>query len=55
MRTVKSWAEVPSFTSEDEESDFWANHELSNELLAEMKQQADPILPIRQPRNRGVR
>jgi hypothetical protein len=29
---VHSWDDVPDFTSENEEADFWASHELGDEL-----------------------
>jgi predicted DNA binding CopG/RHH family protein len=54
MTTVRSWEEVPSFESEAEESAFWATHDLSDELLARMKPDADPELPPPRPRTRPI-
>jgi len=37
--------DIPRFTSEDEEHEFWATHSLGPGLLAEMKPAFDPELP----------
>ncbi len=39
--------DIPRFTSEDEEAEFWATHTLGPGLLAEMRpaREADPDLP----------
>ncbi|MGH2660695.1 MAG: CopG family antitoxin [Actinomycetota bacterium] len=54
MRTVRSWDEVPAFASEEEESAFWATHDLSEELLAQMRPDADRRLPKPRPRTRPI-
>jgi uncharacterized protein (DUF4415 family) len=51
---VHSWAEVPRFGSEAEEADFWATHELGEELLARMGKDADPGLPPPRPRTKPI-
>jgi predicted DNA binding CopG/RHH family protein len=48
MRTVQSFEEVPKFASEAEEAEFWASHELGDELVAQMRPHADRKLPNRQ-------
>ncbi|MGH8585357.1 MAG: CopG family antitoxin [Gammaproteobacteria bacterium] len=52
--TVHSWDEVPAFGSEAEESAFWATHELSDELLAQMTTEGDAKLPPPRPRTRPI-
>ena len=52
--TINRWDEVPAFTSEAEESTWWGRHELSDELLAEMRPDADPDLPPARPRTRRI-
>lgn len=54
IATIHSWNEVPAFESEAEESAFWATHDLSDELLAEMKPAADANLPPPRPRTRPI-
>jgi predicted DNA binding CopG/RHH family protein len=54
MTPVKSWKEVPSFKSEKEEADFWRTHMPSANLLKEMRQLPDNILPPPRPRTRPV-
>jgi len=54
MKTVHKWDEVPAFTSEEEESGFWATHELGDELLAAMTPDADKSLPAPRPRTRPI-
>lgn len=54
MKTVHNWDDVPSFTSEEEESAFWATHELSEALLQAMKPEADKNLPAARPRTRPI-
>lgn len=54
MSTVKSWKEVPSFRSEKEKSDFWRTHTPSENLLDEMKELPEEILPHARPRTRPV-
>jgi len=54
MTLVSSWTEVPSFKSEKAESAFWRSHTLSENLLDEMRELPDHILPPAQPRTRPV-
>jgi hypothetical protein len=47
--TVRTIRDIPLFSSEDEERDWWATHELGEELLAELRPgQADlaDLMPI---------
>jgi uncharacterized membrane-anchored protein len=37
MRTVESWSDVPQFTDEAHEAEWWSTHEPSDGLLAQMK------------------
>jgi predicted DNA binding CopG/RHH family protein len=37
MVTIHSWDEVPQFSSEAEESEWWGNHDLGGELLDQFK------------------
>lgn len=32
MNEIKSWSEIPEFTTEDEEREFWDTHSISAEL-----------------------
>ena|SRR5438552_4384995 len=54
MTVVRSWTEVPSFKSEKAESAFWSTHTLSENLLDEMRELPDHILPPAGPRTRPV-
>lgn len=54
MKTIHRWDDVPAFSSEQEESAFWATHELSDELLAGMRPDADAKLPAPRPRTRPI-
>lgn len=33
MKTITSWNEIPSFSSEEEEAKFWLSHELDAALM----------------------
>jgi len=33
MKTIKNWDELPEFESEQEENDFWQNHEIDGDLM----------------------
>lgn len=33
MKTLSSWSDLPSFKSEKEEAEFWAEHELDPHLI----------------------
>ncbi len=52
MTTIRSLAEVPTFTSEAEEAAFWATHELGDEILAQMDDVPEGVLP--RPRTRPI-
>ncbi len=54
MTAVRSWTEVPSFKSEKAETAFWRSHTLSENLLDEMRELPDDILPAARPRTRPV-
>ncbi|GAB5601481.1 CopG family antitoxin [Thermus sp. FJN-A] len=54
MRKVHSLEEIPEFASEEEESRFWAEHGLGEELLAEMAPPPEGLLPPARPRTRPV-
>lgn len=34
MKTITSWSEIPDFNDEQEEAEFWNNHELDAKLMA---------------------
>jgi hypothetical protein len=44
---IHDWDEVPEFASEADEADWWGEHSLGEELLAEMRpiREDDPNLP----------
>lgn len=52
MVTIHNVDEIPTFTSEREEADFWSTHELGDEVLSRMDAVADDMLP--RPRTRPV-
>jgi CopG antitoxin of type II toxin-antitoxin system len=54
MTTIESWAEVPPFTSEAEEAEYWASHELGDRLLDKMGPVPEGELPPPRPRTRPV-
>ncbi len=33
MKTIKDWGEIPTFSSDQEEHDFWLKHELCGSLM----------------------
>ncbi len=37
VKEIRSFDEVPEFTSEEEEAEFWATHSLGDELLEKME------------------
>ncbi len=51
---VRSWDEVPPFTSEAQESRYWASHMLGAELLRKMRPAPKGLLPAARPRTRPV-
>jgi hypothetical protein len=54
MTTIRSWDEVPQFSSEAEEADYWATHDLGDELMAQMGPVPEGELPPPRPRTRPV-
>lgn len=57
MKLIHSWDEVPRFSSEAEEREFWDTHGLGDELLAQFKPVApdDPELPPARTERRRLR
>jgi len=33
MKTIKQWAEIPEFASDEEEYEFWMKHEIDGDLM----------------------
>lgn len=54
LTPVNSWDEVPQFASEAEEAEYWATHDLGDELLAQMRPVPEGELPPPRPRTRPV-
>jgi len=50
LKTIHNRAEIPSFTSEEEEHLFWSTHELSDDLW----DQAEPLGPDELPSPRST-
>lgn len=53
MQVVRSWDEVPDFKTEDEEAEFWATHDLGEEILEQMGPIPEGVLPPPRSRGRG--
>ena len=51
---VRGWDEVPKFTSEAQESRYWASHVLGEALLRKMRPAPKGLLPTPRPRTRPV-
>ena len=51
-KEIKSWDEVPSFASEEEERAWWDEHEVSEELLETFGPAPEGTLPS--PRDKSV-
>jgi predicted DNA binding CopG/RHH family protein len=51
---IHSWSEVPAFASEAEEAEFWATHALGDELLDQMDETPEGLLPPARPRTRPI-
>lgn len=53
MAIVRRLEDIPAFASEDEEREWWATHDLSDELYAELRSNAaDPAIyriPLQTP------
>jgi len=54
MKIVSRLEDIPKFKSEREESDFWASHELSDDLWSKAEPLPEGILPPARPRTRPV-
>lgn len=54
LKTVESLDEIPEFRSEAEEAEFWGSHELSDELLAQMKAPPERVRPRPGPHTKSV-
>jgi hypothetical protein len=54
IKTVSRLDDIPKFKSEREESDFWASHELSDDLWNKAEPVPEGILPPTRPRTRPV-
>lgn len=54
MKIVHQWEDVPAFSSEAEEAEYWATHDLGDELLAQMGPVPPDVLPSERPRRRPV-
>jgi hypothetical protein len=49
---VRSLDEIPEFSTEDEEREWWAVHDLSEQLydqLEDSREELEEILPLREP------
>jgi hypothetical protein len=45
MIELESWDEVPEFTTEAEEADYWESHSLGQALLDQMRPLSNDDLP----------
>ena len=54
MKTIHSVDEIPSFSSESEESAFWATHEIADDLWERLPAPPEEELPLPRPRTRPV-
>ena len=50
LPTVDAWEDVPNFTNEDEEAEFWATHGLGGAALESLGTFEDGALPPPRPR-----
>lgn len=41
MQTIISWDQIPEFESEEEEDQFWKNHDLDSSLMANSLHELD--------------
>ena len=41
MEKIKKWSDIPSFSSEKQEADFWRSHELDPSLMSEVLVSSD--------------
>jgi predicted DNA binding CopG/RHH family protein len=54
LEVVERLEDIPVFTSEAEEAEFWAAHQLSDALLAAMEPLGEDVLPPPRPRTKPV-
>ena len=54
MIEIQSWSEVPEFTNEAEEAEYWRTHSLGESLLQQMSPLTDEDLPPPRPRTRPI-
>lgn len=52
--TPVSANEIPTFASEQEEADFWSQHELADDLLNRMESPAEDVLPPPRQRTKAI-
>jgi hypothetical protein len=45
MKVLRSMDDVPEFENEDQEAEFWATHELGDEIIDQMGPPPDGLLP----------
>ncbi|MGB1875022.1 MAG: CopG family antitoxin [Akkermansiaceae bacterium] len=41
MNTIRSWTDIPTFETEQDEADFWLEHELDPKLMTSAMHQPD--------------
>ena len=54
MTTIQHAVEIPRFTSEAEEREFWATHTLSRTVVEQAARAPDDPLPPPSPRTRSI-
>jgi uncharacterized protein (DUF4415 family) len=54
MKEVESSEEIPQFSNEAEEAEFWASHSLGETFLEKMKPLPEDILPPARPRTQPI-
>ncbi len=42
MEKIKKWSDIPTFSSEQKEAEFWLSHELDASLMSEALLGSDP-------------
>ncbi len=53
-RAIEALEEVPAFSSDEEEAQFWATHELGEGLLSRMEAPPEGLLPASRPRAKAI-
>jgi predicted DNA binding CopG/RHH family protein len=51
---IEESADVPAFSSEEEEAQFWAEHELGDGMLSRMQAPPEGLLPTPRPRSKPI-